>query len=182
MASRKGGYSKMRVTARRRKKKDSIGRYILVAIVLLVLVVAAVLVIGGSKKKSKPKSKTAQVKSSKKKLKKSSKAKAGKLAKRGRRSRKKMEKVKKRRVRRSKGKRTRRTKKGGHTRKKKTAAYKVEAILVDDSGQRFVMVGDRQLKPGDKIGGRRIIQISANEVKVEYHGKTYSVRIGQDLY
>ncbi len=182
MASKKGSTGGMRAPLRGKKKKAGIARYVAALVGLVVIVVAVVLITSsGSKQPAKSKSKTSEVKSkksSKKRIKPKGK-KATKLEKQKRRE----EKAKARRERRrSRSKRTKRTSKGGYSRKAQSASHTVQMILVDGSGQRYAVVDNRRLKTGDHVGGRRIVQVGSDDVKVEYHGKTYSVRVGQQLY
>ena len=58
----------------------------------------------------------------------------------------------------------------------------VEAIIESKAGERFALVGSRHLKAGDVVDGRRIVNVESERVQVEHGGRTYSVRIGQNLY
>jgi len=70
---------------------------------------------------------------------------------------------------------------GGQTR---TASSPTElrAIIDDGSGSRAALVGERRLRAGDDIEGRRILEVSSDGVKVEYKASTYTVRVGQQVY
>jgi hypothetical protein len=44
------------------------------------------------------------------------------------------------------------------------------------------VVGNRQVKKGDQVEGRRITEVGPDRVKVEYFTKTYEVKLNQPLY
>jgi len=60
--------------------------------------------------------------------------------------------------------------------------YQLKAILVDESGQRYALVGDRRFKNGDDVGGRKLVEIDADGVKVNNGVSVYSVKVGQAIY
>ncbi|HDQ99730.1 MAG TPA: hypothetical protein ENN51_05555 [candidate division WOR-3 bacterium] len=70
----------------------------------------------------------------------------------------------------------------GSSRGATSSGRTIDAIIEDKSGQRVALVGTRPLRPGDELDGRRISSVEADRVQVEYSGRTYSVRIGQNLY
>jgi len=55
-------------------------------------------------------------------------------------------------------------------------------IVVGAGGQRLAVIEGRQYKAGDEVRGRRLVEVRQDEVLVDYHGKTYTVRVGQSLY
>lgn len=59
---------------------------------------------------------------------------------------------------------------------------RLRAILTDDAGTRTALVGERRLKVGDDVEGRRIVEVSNEGVKVEYRQNTYTVRVGEAVY
>jgi len=80
--------------------------------------------------------------------------------------------------------RTSRTSSGGYTsgRVATSSASELRAILTDNTGARTALVGERRLKAGDDVEGRRIVEVTGDGVKVEYRENTYTVRIGQKVY
>ncbi len=84
------------------------------------------------------------------------------------------------------GSRTKRTSTGGFSSGSETRAAsspsELRAIIDDGSGTRAALVGQRRLRAGDDIEGRRILEVTGDGVKVEYKASTYTVRIGQKVY
>jgi len=70
---------------------------------------------------------------------------------------------------------------GGSTRSASTP-NQLRAILTDDAGSRTALVGERRLRAGDDVEGRRIVEVSGDGVKVEYRQNTYTVRVGDKIY
>jgi hypothetical protein len=58
----------------------------------------------------------------------------------------------------------------------------LKAIISQPTGERVAVVGDRQVKAGDQVEGRRIVEIGSDRVKVEYFTKSYEVKLNQPLY
>lgn len=58
----------------------------------------------------------------------------------------------------------------------------VKAIGTDPSGTHYALVGERYVRNGDEVEGRRIVEVSGNGVKVQYATKTYTVGVNQPLY
>lgn len=170
MASKKNASGGMRAP-KRGKKKQNFMPYVGVVAVLAVLVIAAVLILGGGKKPA-AKQQSAETSGA------GSKSERPKLKKTTTRK-----KDKPKRERRSRSERKSRTRKSRTSRStKKADANTLEAILEDPGGERYAMVDERAVKPGDVVGGRTVVSIESRSVTVEYHGKTYSVRIGQSIY
>jgi hypothetical protein len=46
----------------------------------------------------------------------------------------------------------------------------------------MALVGERRLKAGDDVEGRRIVEVTGEGVKVEYRQNTYTVRVGEKIY
>jgi hypothetical protein len=84
------------------------------------------------------------------------------------------------------GGRTARSSSGGFTSGGSARAGSVpnrlRAILTDNTGARTALVGERRLRAGDDIEGRRIVEVSGDGIKVEYRQNTYSVRVGEAVY
>ena len=84
------------------------------------------------------------------------------------------------------GGRTTRSSSGGYTSggssRAVTTPNQLRAILTDNAGSRTALVGERRLKAGDDIEGRRIVEVSGEGVKVEYRQSTYTVRVGDKIY
>ncbi|MEO0078838.1 MAG: hypothetical protein ABIK86_07580 [candidate division WOR-3 bacterium] len=81
---------------------------------------------------------------------------------------------------------TRRSESGGFvrssSRRSTSNPHELKAIIVDATGSRYALIGDKRLKPGDDVEGRRIVEVGADAVKVEYRTTTYTVRVGQTIY
>lgn len=84
------------------------------------------------------------------------------------------------------GGRTKRSSSGGYTSGGSTRSAgtpnQLRAILTDNAGSRTALVGERRLKAGDDVEGRRIVEVSGDGVKVEYRQNTYTVRVGDKIY
>jgi hypothetical protein len=84
------------------------------------------------------------------------------------------------------GERTSRSTSGGYTSGSSTRSVStpnhLRAILTDNSGSRTALVGERRLRAGDDVEGRRIVEVSGDGIKVEYRQSTYSVRVGEKIY
>lgn len=78
--------------------------------------------------------------------------------------------------------RTKRTATGGYTRSNADSPLQLRAIIVDEAGTRYALVGDRRFKPGDDISGHKILNVGSDEVSVSTGGNTYSVKVGQPIY
>ncbi len=79
------------------------------------------------------------------------------------------------------GRVTVRSSRGGYTAKRSTKPV-LKAIIAEPSGGRVAVIGERRVKAGDQIEGRRITEVGPDKVKVEYFTKTYEVKINQPLY
>jgi len=83
------------------------------------------------------------------------------------------------------GGRTSRSSSGGYSSGGSRAASspnQLRAILTDNAGSRTALVGERRLKAGDDVEGRRIVEVTTEGVKVEYRQNTYTVKVGQKIY
>jgi hypothetical protein len=87
---------------------------------------------------------------------------------------------------RSAGGRTKRSSSGGFASGGSTRATgspnQLTAIVTGNDGSRTALVGERRLKAGDDVEGRRIVDVSGDGVKVEYRQSTYTVRVGEKIY
>lgn len=75
---------------------------------------------------------------------------------------------------------TRRASRGSYA--VKTGTPTLNAIVPQPGGEWVAVVGERQVKPGDQIEGRKIVEVGSDRVKVEYFTKSYEVKLGQPLY
>jgi len=101
------------------------------------------------------------------------------------RAKRRAEKLERREEARASGGRTTRTPTGGYVSggtRVATAPSELRAIIDDGSGTRAALVGERRLRAGDDIEGRRIVEVSNDGVKVEYRQSTYTVKVGQKVY
>lgn len=83
------------------------------------------------------------------------------------------------------GRRTTRSARGGFTSGGATrvaSPNELRAILTDNTGARSALVGERRLKTGDDVDGRKIVDVSGDGVKVQYLQNTYTVRVGEKIY
>jgi len=156
--------------------------------VVVVIVVALLLFGGGGKKAAKPRSRAASAERDSTGSRRTSRARSARGARssRGdRRERRREERLQRRQETRTSGGRTTRSSSGGYTGGGSRAAVspnQLRAILTDNAGSRLALVGERRLKAGDDVEGRRIVEVSSEGVKVEYRQNTYTVRVGQKLY
>ncbi|MBN2465870.1 hypothetical protein JXD38_09660, partial [candidate division WOR-3 bacterium] len=101
------------------------------------------------------------------------------------RAKRRAEKQQRREETRASGGRTTRSSRGGYTSggaRSTGSPTELRAIIDDGTGSRTALVGERRLRAGDDIEGRRIVEVSGDGVKVEYRQNTYSVKVGQKVY
>lgn len=79
------------------------------------------------------------------------------------------------------GRVTVRSSRGGYSTRRSTTPV-LRAIIAEPSGGRVAVIGERKVKAGDQIEGRRITEVGPDKVKVEYFTKTYEVKLNQPLY
>ncbi len=190
MASRKTAAAPQRPRARG-AQKGAANQYLYMAIgAAVVVIIVVVLLTTGRSQPTPTRAKPAAGEETPKKRTKSSS-----VAKASRRSRQE-DRVAARRSRRSESgredrqrgrpSRTRRSESGGFTRsssrRSSSSPHELKAIIVDASGSRYALVGEKRLKPGDDLEGRRIVEVGSDAVKVEYRTNTYTVRVGQPIY
>lgn len=179
---------------RRGKKTNPMQQYLLIAGIFVALIVVMVLLMTSRKPAAAPRA-AARVKSeeeaeesrSSRRKERSSRA-SGTM----RRERKDKEEVREQRrrereertmVRRNEERSSRRTGSvGSSARVRTTSPYQLRAIMTDESGVRYALVGDRRFRAGDDIGGRKLVEIGVDEVKVDNGISTYPVKVGQTIY
>ncbi len=191
MASRKSGAGVSRPRSSG-PKKGNMTQFVLVGVVVVALIVGALLLFGGGGKKAAPakpkKSSTTEGTVARKTH--TTPRSAAHPSKGGR----DIERAKRREER---LKHKQETKGGGHTARSSSGGFgrssggsrgsssdpsELRAIITDGSGSRFALVGERRLKSGDDIEGRRILEVVDDGVKVEYKQSTYNVKVGQKVY
>lgn len=190
MASRKSGAGVSR-PKQMSLKEGGMTRFALIGgAVVVVVVVALLLFAGGGKKSTSARTKTAS--SDNQGIKKASKP-AGSAVHVSRvdrgdaKAKRREERLKQRQEARAAAGRTSRTSSGGYeqggtSRGSSADPSQLRAILTDGAGSRFALVGERRFKSGDDIEGRRILEVSADGIKMEYRQNTYSVKVGQKVY
>ena len=60
--------------------------------------------------------------------------------------------------------------------------YVLKGIFLDERGERYALFGDHQTRNGDVVAGRKIQQVEADRVSVEYGGSSYEVKVGNSLF
>jgi hypothetical protein len=85
-------------------------------------------------------------------------------------------------VTRTTGGRTARRDGGSVARSRNNNPYQLKAILVDEGGARYALVGDRRLKAGDDVGGRKLVEVGVDAVKVNNGVSVYTVKVGEAIY
>jgi hypothetical protein len=196
MASKKSEAGSQRPKQKSRKQLGMM-QFVLIGVgVIVVIVVAMLLSGGGGKKAAAPKAKTAAADTDTYGGTKKSAAHVTQRAKKeeeraklreARLQRKLEARANEGRTDRSAGgSRTKRTSTGGFSSGGEARAAgspsELRAIIDDGSGTRAALVGQRRLRVGDDIEGRRILEVTGDGVKVEYKASTYTVRIGQKVY
>ncbi len=189
MASRKAAAAPQRPRARG-AKKGAANQYLYMAIgAVVVIVLVVVLLTTGKSQPAPARSKAAAGEETKgKRTKPTAVAKAPRRSRRddrvATRSSRRGESRREERQR-DRSRRTRRSESGGFARssaRRSSSPYELKAIVVDATGSRYALVGEKKLKTGDDIEGRRIVEVGADAVKVEYRANTYTVRVGQSIY
>lgn len=183
MVPRKSGPGTTR-SPLRRKKKSAVRRYVVLFLVLIVMVVAAAVAVSSSRKgaRSKTKTQTAEGVSSRPRRvsRRVSAVGTKRPAERTRKDKRRDERSESRRA--SRQRRSERSQRGVSVRQDYSATHRLQMIVVGAQGQCLAVIGSRQYKTGDEIEGRKLSDVRADEVLVEYRGKTYTVRVGQQLY
>jgi len=189
MASRKSeaGVSRPK---QKRTKQFGMMQFVLVGAGIIVIIVVALLLFGGGgNKAAKPRSRKASARPASTGSQRTSSARSVRTASSSRddkKARRREERLQRRQEARARGGRTARSSSGRYTRggsaRTSSSPNQLRAILTDNTGSRTALVGERRLKAGDDVGGRRIVEVSADGVKVEYRQKTYTVRVGEKVY
>lgn len=197
MSSMRGAASGGRAP-RRGKGKSNKNQYILIGVVGAVVLVVAILLIGGGPRKpgKAPAKRTSTASTEGKKASTASTAgkKAGTQSKVATVSRTAQDSRESRREERArlreearaerKARGSRRDRSGGYSSGSRSSysANTLRAVITDGSGTRMALVGERRLKVGDELDGRRVTEVGTDAVKVEYRQSQYTVRIGGSLY
>ncbi|MCX6843562.1 MAG: hypothetical protein NTX53_14910 [candidate division WOR-3 bacterium] len=190
MASRKSGAGVSR-PKQMALKGGGMMQFVLIGAAVVVVIVVALLLFGrGAKKSTSAPAKTAS--SDNQGIKKASKPAGGavhasRVDRADEKAKRREERLKQRQEARAAGGRTSRTSSGGYeqggtSRSSSADPSQLRAILTDGTGSRFALVGERRFKSGDDIEGRRIIEVSADGIKMEYRQNTYSVKVGPKVY
>ena len=187
MASRKteSGVSKPKQTS---PKKGGMAQLALIGVGVVVLIILALLVFGGGgKKPAAAKTKVASFDEGMPR--KARRASASSM--RSSRSEDKAKRREERLQRRQEARagvegRTSRVSSGGYSRggssRVSADPTQLRAILTDETGSRFALVGERRFKSGDDVEGHRIVEVTGDAVKMEYRQNTYTVRVGEKIY
>lgn len=187
-------------TSRKAGKKGGIAQYVVPVLVLALIVVIVVIVASGGKKRparaKKVKDTQAQLAQSSEKVSRERRGSARVRARASREARKTDRREERRRLREERKARRRersrrkeetgartttRSGRGGYSTKQSGVPI-LKAIITEPTGERMAIVGERRVKKGDQIEGRRIIEVEQDRMKVEYLTKSYEVKINQPLY
>lgn len=194
MSSGKTGSSGMRVPRRSPPKQEKVQYIMFVIVAILVITIVLVVAFGGRKRTSAQAPQRTRGVSTR--LTETGGAVSGRsreqrVSRGSRRDRDKKESARDlRRERRRRERAERRTvasrtstrsSRGGYT-VRRSGMPVLQAIISQPNGERVAVVGNRQVKKGDLIEGRRITEIGPDRVKVEYFTKTYEVRLNQPIY
>ncbi len=193
MSAGRSGSSGMRPRSGTKKRQES-GPYIMLAVVaILVIVIVLVVALSGRKSGAQRVARQERTRSTEvatsERVSSTGRKTERKSPRVPKRERKKLETETQRRERRqrerlerrSPGRSTRRSSRGGYA-VRKSGTPVLRAIISQPTGERVAVVGERQVKNGDQIDGRRIIEVGADRVKVEYFTKSYEVKLNQPLY
>lgn len=170
-------------------KRGGMAQLVLVAVgIVAVIVIAMLLFGGGGNKAARPRSRKVSAEGDSTGRQRTSSAKSVRTASSPRVDKKaqRLEERQRKQEARASGGRTTRSSSGGYTSggsaRSSSSPNQLRAILTDNAGSRMALVGERRLKAGDDVEGRRIVEVSAEGVKVEYRQNTYTVRIGEKIY
>ncbi|MEO0079281.1 MAG: hypothetical protein ABIK44_01200 [candidate division WOR-3 bacterium] len=178
-------------TLRRAKKTSTTMQYVMFFAVALIVLVVVVVAVTGTRKRSAPKREsTGRPRSS------AYDVEGGTVARRsrtvGRLSReRKVERSKKREERSS---RTAERTREARTETRRTSSSRISGVsssrrekgrvlvaIIEESGVRYALIGDRRAKSGDEIDGRKIVDIGKDNVQVQLSTNVYTVKLGQPL-
>ena len=175
----------------KQKKTKQFGmmQFVLVGAGIVVLIVVALLLsVGGGKKPAATKAKaaTADTGSTYGSVRKPSAHVTQRAKRDAERAKLHEERLQQKREAKASGSRTTRSASGGYSSGGSTRSVstpnQLRAILTDNTGSRTALVGERRLRAGDDVEGRRIVEVSGDGIKVEYRQNTYSVRVGEKIY
>jgi len=189
MASRKSDVGVQR--PKQAPKKGGMKQFIFVGAGVVVLIIIALLLFGGGGKK--PAARRTKVASSgegtiqKPRRSSTTSASTARSSRSEEKAKRREERLRSRQEARASGSsRTSRSSSGGYSRggssRVSVDPTQLRAILTDGTGSRFALVGERRLKSGDDVEGRRIVDVTGDAVKVEYRQNTYTVRVGEKIY
>jgi sRNA-binding protein len=169
-------------------KQIGMMQFVLVGVGIIVLIVVAMLLFGGGGKQvAKPRSRMASAEGDSTGRQRTAAARSVRRASSARDDKKaqRLEERQRKQEAKASGSRTTRSSSGGYTSgsaRTSSSPNQLRAILTDNAGSRMALVGERRLKAGDDVEGRRIVEVTAEGVKVEYRQNTYTVRVGQKIY
>lgn len=172
---------------REKRKTAGLSRNFLLLVVLVVVVSAAGLIITTSRKPAAAKAKAGakrvarEVGEQAAGVKRSGKRSLAARAEKKQRAKPAKEKKKRERKQRV-SRRGRRRGSGGIARGGYAVPRQLQMIVTGTDGERLAVVDNKQYKNGDEVEGRKLTQVGNDQVTVEYKGKTYTVRVGQQLY
>ncbi len=188
MSSMRGAPSGGRAP-RRGKGKSKSTQYIMIGVAGLAVVVVIILLLGGSSRKparSPAAKKTSTASTTSKKSSSRERAPASARVTLSSRDSRREERARQREEARSerKARGSKRTRSGGYSPGSRStyASNTLRAVITDGSGTRMALVGERRLKVGDELEGRKVTEVGPDAVKVEYRQSQYTVRVGGSLY
>lgn len=188
MSSMRGAPSSGRAP-RRGKGKSKNTQYILMGVAGLAVVVVILLLLGGGSRKAAvtPAAKKGSSTStaSKKPSSREEKTTTARVATSSRDSRRE-ERARQREVARAerKARGSKRARGGGYSSGGRSTygPNTLRAVITDGSGTRMALVGERRLKVGDELEGRKVTEVGPDAIKIEYRQSQYTVRVGGSLY
>ncbi len=188
-------------TSRKVGKRGGIGQYVGFILVIVIAIILVIVLVSGGRKKTRATSKqiratsnqlvegdeiTPRGRASSTRTRGSSRRGQSRLERKEERRRLR-EARRKERVQRGLSRKTKRTGKispqsrAGAT-ASKSAAPVLKAIVSEPTGHRIAIIGERRVRKGDQIDGRKITEVEQDRVKVEYLSKSYEVKLSQPLY
>lgn len=188
MSSMRGSPATGRAPRRGKSKIPGL-QYLAIAGIGLVVLVAALLLVGGRSKEA-PKPKAARAQKSGTSTRASRRAKASAVSQkserpsRERRRQERLGRAGREREQRAE-RRPRRSRDGSYRTASRGANYSpntLRAIVTDNAGSRLAIVGERRLRAGDEVEGRKITEVGTDQIKVQFRQSEYTVRVGAPLY
>jgi hypothetical protein len=168
-----------------KKRRNTMMQFVLVGVAVVVLVVVLVLAFGGKKAVAPVKRAASRVARTTERTARASAPRDAGASRRDQvREERRRAREEARAQRRTEGRRSRRSTTGGFatTARGASSPYTLKMIVTDPgTGQRYAVVGTRRFKTGDDVSGRRIVDVGAEEVRVEYKSSTYAVKVGGSI-